>query len=247
MKLSRTILKKTREKIHQVQGKFAYHFGEKIRIVYIFSTMRSGSTLLKSLLLENMNIPYYQEISVYNRGDKNLSYFNMFQKRNKGYVVAKQPAYFRNFQTYPNLHHFRDSLCILLFRHPDEIFQSLQNMMSDIGKNRPDSEYENYIHITFKNMLELHQNPQYQSQIVFYDNLTEKPKITLSNLLGFMNYSYENIHTEYQKNLNSGGWGRDDISEKFNSGKIIRKNTQPQPYVTGELLQLYKDIKANYG
>jgi len=237
----------SRKMIHQIQGKLAYFFGEKIEIVYIFSTMRSGSTLLKSLLLENMDIPYYKEINVYNQGDKNLSYFKIFQKRNKGYVIAKKPASLKDFQTYPVVHPFRNSMYILLFRHPDEIFQSIQNMMSDLGRNEPAQKIDNYIHTTFKNMLNFHQNPQYNSRIVFYQDIVDKPEVVLGNLLQFINYAYESIHTEYQKNLNAKGWGEDDISEQFNSGKIIKKNTSPKRQVAEELLQLYKDIKTKHG
>lgn len=238
------ILGKLKKYLRILKGWSVYHFGAPTEIIYVFSTMRSGSTLLKSLLQENLGITYYPELHILDRGqNKYLTYEKIYQQRQNGYVIAKKPAPYEGFAAYPKVHTFKRQRFILLFRDPNEVLHSIKRMNEDAGVAMDAETVQQYISQVFRQQLAFNQQHPKVSVLVLYEDLIQRPEEEMERLLAFIGYDTERVKTNYRANLNRGPWGTDDISDTFNSGKVVAKKRDLPHLIGPALSELYGEVQ----
>lgn len=236
-----------KKKLKGLRGLWKYKFDQPFQIVYVLSCMRSGSSLLKSLLQSNLELDYHKEINVYNNGDRFYTYGVLADNQTNGWVIAKKPSSFRDFNSYPNLHLFGREKFIVLFRDPNEIFHSVRNMREDVNKPLSDEAIIDYIQKTTQNLIEFVDANVDQTFVTYYDNLVNNPELELKRIMEFLGNGSDSVKTTYAKELNREGWGFDDPSEKFNSGKIVKEKKQLAIEVPDQMLSDYHRIREKYG
>lgn len=235
-----------RKKWQEARGYWHYHFKERFEIIYVLSTMRSGSSLFKSLLQTNLGIPYHKEINLYNRGNRYLSYDTLQRCVHQGIVVAKKPSSFSDFEQYPLLHSFGKEKHLILLRHPNEIYHSVNKMRQEVNRPLESEVIIRYIRKTHENLLHFYTQNSASSKIVFYEDIVQQPEKCLKEILIFLGKEQHTIKTNYPQNLNQAGWGYDDPSEKFNAGRIIKDKKSLPILVPNDLLDYYAQIRKAY-
>lgn len=208
--------------------------------VYIFSTMRSGSTLLKSLLQENLEHKYYPEIDYYQGGDKLLASYEIHKYVHADEVVLKKPSSFNTYKYYPSFHDFGTAKFLILFRNPNSIFLSIKKMLSELGRDVEDEYINEYILTTFENLWQFYRENN-GSKIVFYEELVNEPIVVLTDIFGFLDRKLKPLKVTYDGSLNHA-YGRDDPSIKFNSGVVHNSNYEGHILVSKKIMDLYEFI-----
>lgn len=98
------------------------------QLVYIISSMRSGSTLLKALLAEANDVSNLPEIQFHGKSEEWLN--NKIRNIPETIVVLKYPSFFHNSKSYPILP-TRKAKVIVLIRDPHDTVLSLFKATSE--------------------------------------------------------------------------------------------------------------------
>lgn len=207
--------------VYTVLGFFRYHFAPRKKIVLVLSSMRSGSTLLKSLMGQAGDVSLLDEFHFIPYANHNKYFFYHLVSRltDKPIVVLKKP--FNNVADHISLYGkapLADVSRIVLFRHPYETLLSLKEIQR--RKNYrvfSDEECIKYWCDTYESIFN---NVGTSRDILFvqYEKLTSQPDEETRRIFEFIGSSERGGVQEYKKH----NWqsGLDDDSDKIHSGRI---------------------------
>lgn len=207
--------------VYTTLGFFTYHFAQRKKIVIVLSSMRSGSTLLKSLMGQAQDVSLLDEFHFIPYANHNKYFFYHLVSRlsDKPIVVLKKP--FNNVSAHLPLYGktpLADVLNIVLCRHPYETLLSLKAMQR--RKNYPvfsDEECVKYWCDTYEAIFD-NIDTSRDTLFVQYEKLTSQPAEETRRIFEFIGSTQQggvNGYREY-------AWkpGLDDDSDKVRSGTI---------------------------
>lgn len=188
-------------------------------MVFILSTMRSGSTLLKSLLAVPEETSHLPEVHFHKY--KWLQQFRLKALSEKSIIVLKKPSWVGE-KNYPTLPDFLDSKKIILIRHPYETIVSIRKMKKDIDPQNKldwdDTTLLAYWNETYENLLK---SATSTDLIIRYEELVENPIDVTSELFEFIGLSnQEGVDSYKPPTKYSWSWHNDDGGEKIKSLKV---------------------------
>ena len=170
-------------------GFLLFHLFKKKELVYVASSMRSGSTLLKALLGQAKDVSHLEEkqfllISRYKNFNKYINYYKAYFFSYKHQVIVyKTPVWsLDKLEQYPYLPLSPVKL-ILLTRNPNDIVKSLIQMDYKLNLYKDNESARNYVYLVYRRMSELYEDSQLQTKLVSYEELIRAPEIVSLNLL----------------------------------------------------------------
>lgn len=214
------------------------HFGEKKTFVFIHSTMRSGSTLLKALLANAPDTSYLPEINT-NKYSENNSWTLKLLSPAK-ILILKKPAWFPE-HDYPRFLHIKNAKQIFLVRDVYDTVISLQAMNKQISQEL-DAEwtYEKLVHdywLRVNDMIINHPKlREPNSTLIKYEDLVKCPIETTKSLFQFIGSAVtEGVDSYHRPQTFDWQWGNDDGGEKI---KSLRVEYTSLPKDNDELIQI---------
>ncbi len=236
--------------VYTTLGFTAYHALPRKKIVVVLSSMRSGSTLLKTLLGQADDISLMDEFHFvpYARSNRYFFYYLVFRQSNKPIIVLKKP-YNNVAEQLPDygVVPAEDALFLILFRGPYETLLSLKTLQKRKGyRVFSDQECVDYWCDTYEAIFDNVALSE-RSLMVSYEDLTGNPECETKEMFSF-------IGSRSQAGVEGYGeyeWkhGRDDDSDKIKSRKVHRA-VPAGPEVDPTLYQAIQDSKrvsAIYG
>lgn len=212
-------------------------------IVFLLSSMRSGSTLLKALLAEADNISNLPEIYFYKYVSSSL-FFNLIKDNNidnSEILLLKHPSQYHDYKSYPILPNVNGKI-IILYRNPVDSIVSLHKMNVAVGIEKSQEELIKYWYKTYFNLYKIYKNRDYNCFLVSYEDLVQKPEFITRKIFEFIGINDVLGVKGYSKPKNySWEWGSDDGGETIDSLKV--KNNKRKHGI--EYDELIKAIKSN--
>ena len=199
------------------------------RVVYILSSMRSGSTLLKALLATRPDISDLPEVPP---RSMNIVLNNVKQD----IVVIKSPASY--FETdYPNIS-IAGEKKIIIVRNPYDTVISLHKMNLINNWERimesNESSLLRYWQSTYANLLNL--SKKSNVLVVKYENITRSPLTETQRIFEFVNTAYKKgTNTYFQSKNYKWKWGMDDGGELI---KTLRVQNRESKFLNTTLIKL---------
>lgn len=209
----------TKKWAYTMLGIFVYYLCPRKRIVLIMSAMRSGSTLLKSLLAEGPDVSMLDEFNFITYADSNRFhfYFKVFVQSRKRIIVLKQP--YNNAKKDSSKYGrvpIKGVKKIILYRDPFAALCSL----SSLPNSRNIKPVEYWIDSYESILLNIKEEEIYNGDVavVKYEDLVEKPEDTTMYLFKFIG-SVKNKGVDSYTNWK---WkpDRDDTSKMIKSLKV---------------------------
>lgn len=192
------------------------------KIVFIVCSMRSGSTLLKSLLSNLPDASHLPETDFQKYTAKNV--WKLKTLSNKKVIVLKKPSTFEDLD-YPKIPPIRNAKIIILVRDVYDTVTSLKKM-NETAYPHLDKEWSyaklvNYWCLVYKNILATF-DPKHQDVfLVKYEDLTAQPKVVTKKLFTFLGYSAQNgVDTYLSPPKYNWEWGNDDGGLKIGTLKV---------------------------
>lgn len=191
----------------------------KKMIVYITCTMRSGSTLLKSLLANAPDVSHLPEIDFQKYVTRRYRLNTLSTKR---IIVLKKPAPFSD-RTYPVFPQVKNFKIIILVRDVAEVTISIKKML--------DSEYPqlaerwnnealicDYWFNTYQQIIDKVHFPSDTVTLVRYEDLVANPIKETERLFKFIGSEQtEGVNTYAPPDKYEWKWGNDDGGKKIKS------------------------------
>lgn len=217
-----------------VLGAFLFHCMPRKQVVFIASSMRSGSTLLKALLGQGEDVSHLSE-SYFSRIDlpepllRYYQYFDVYRKCRSKIIVLKTPAWFQNYSNYPRLPDFPVKL-IILVRHPSGVLASLKEwthiIEGDFGPKTED-DYKQYIFNVNKALARAYFERGADSVLlVSYEELISRPIEVTKSLFQFVGSVQKEGVDTYTQGDALWEWGVDDGSPTIKKGQVVSRNVQ---------------------
>jgi len=238
----KAIISKSAYKAKTLYGFFLYHFVPRKSIVLIMGAMRSGTTLLKALLAEGLNVSHIEEVNYqdYRKYNKYYAYYQIYWLSKEKIIVLKSPGY----KKCPFAKEFIRLKIIVLTRNIIDNVESLKKMTL-IAKNVFPAPWDNKLAInywcqTYESILNDKEIGSHDIVYIKYEDLAEKPVEVTKRLFSFIGSSSNNgVNTYNQPENVTWKWGRDDGGNKI---KILRV-VKPEDIETQdeELLKLLKE------
>ena len=223
------------------------------RIVLIACTMRSGSTLLKSLLANAPDTSHLPEIDFQQYTTKAAWKMRALSKAN--IIILKKPAPLEQ-KDYPKFPIFKNQRIIILIRDAYETAHSMKQMLSENYQTHDRAwPYEKlvneYWYNSIKNILQKSHYPSEHTFMVRYEDLLENPKEWTRKLFTFIGSKQTQGVDHYAPPKNyEWKWGNDDGGDKI---KTLKVQKQKQDRTNLELLQVIeqsekvKDLRQQLG
>ena len=207
--------------LYTVLGRLTYGNSKKRTCVIVLSSMRTGSTLLKSLLGQAADVSLLDEFNFITYANHNRYFFHWLVSRlsDRRIVVLKKP--FNNVPQDKSLYGrvpLTGVLRIVLFRNPYETLLSLKAMQRKYGyREFGDQECVDYWCDTYEAIF-TNTDTTRDTLGVRYEELTRQPAEVSQRIFRFMGSSHESGVERY----GSHDWkkGRDDDSDKIRSGTV---------------------------
>jgi len=213
--------------IKSILGFLIYQIAPRKNVVFILSSMRSGSTLLKALLAEAPEITHLNEIQYIPSGNKYADYF-FFYRLGKGRIIlVKRPAFYDEVEQYPVLPKKLDFQQVILFRNPADTIISLKDMNKHIDRNKSELGMAAYLKTTMQQLsLSAEEG---NTHVVFYESLLDDAKGITKQLFEFIGSDKKDGVEEYSKPAKDNWkWGNDDGGEVIQSLKVQQKPKHPE-------------------
>lgn len=185
----------------------------KENFVFILSSMRSGSTLLKALLATRKDISNLPEI-----------HFSQIENisDSSAIKVIKAPAYYNEFDNYPGKIDI-DVKIIVLIRNPYDTIMSLKKMNKEVGisENSSLNSFQtlfSYWYYLYINIFDEISNNKNNIIVIRYEELVTNPIQITHSIFKFIKCQ-DSIGTDeydFPKNY-KWKWGKDD------GGELIKK------------------------
>ncbi|MEM9822419.1 MAG: sulfotransferase [Bacteroidota bacterium] len=198
------------------------------RLVFIVSTMRSGSTLLKSLIAQAPDTSHLPEIDFQKYTDGKAWKLKAMSKAN--IIVLKKPAPLQQ-EDYPQFPAFTDHRILLLVRDVYPTVHSVKRMLRD---NYPqlDADWpleklvEYYWCPTIQRMLHIHQQDHKKTMLIKYEDLLEQPIAITQGIFQFIGSAQQEGIDQYaQPKDYQWQWGNDDGGEKIKTLKVQKQHS----------------------
>lgn len=228
--------------------------------VFIFSSIRSGSTLLRCILNSHSHIysPHelhfrylniiseneylHQALKFLDLNTKELKmvlwdsiYYYLLKMSKKKMIIDKSPS---NLWAWEEINKFwTNAKYIFLKRDPATIVRSI--LCTNDGRN-----LEEAVDLIFKvvKTMEIAQLTLNKSIVVSYEDFTTYPKSIFKKICDFLNVEYESNMLDYgSKEHGPLEYGIGDWSSKIKSGKILKMKTERiSPKLNSKLLYACK-------
>jgi hypothetical protein len=212
----------SRKKISTVANIFHHAFDDKT-FVFILSTMRSGSTLLKALLANAPDTSYLPEINFNKYTWYTTWRLNLLS--HKKIIVIKKPAWFHE-NNYPRLPRVKNQKRIFLVRDVYDTVVSIKAMNKAISAEA-DKEwsYDNLVHSYWlyitKNILDNPLLNEQNSILIRYEDLVQDPIKTTKPLFEFIGSKQnQGVDKYHPPQSYEWDWGLDDGGEKIKTLKV---------------------------
>lgn len=185
------------------------------KYIYLISSMRSGSTLLKALIASRPDATDLPETS-----------FNAAYKvaTDKPLIVVKKPAWYDNYD-YPRPFSPM-SKKIILIRNPYDTIMSLYRMNEEVGQKilNTDLFLISYWKMVYSNILTQGLLRQEDILVVRYEELISEPVKVSETVFKFIGTKYPQGTNEYYPPSGyTWKWGKDDGGECIKTLKVIDK------------------------
>ncbi|MCF8246276.1 MAG: sulfotransferase [Saprospiraceae bacterium] len=233
----------TKVLIKTILGFIVINFYPKKTIVFILSTMRSGSTLLKALLAEAPEIQHTNEIELFSAPNKYIEYFHYWRLTGTPILLVKRPSNFTDYKSYPVLPKI-SSCQIILIRNPVDTINSIVKMNQAVKSYHEIEDIVDYWCITYDNLAKL----EGKKKIVLFDDLIRYPIDTTSKLFSFIG-SKRKLGTKTYSLPESGNWewGMDDGGELIGQFKVITENRNIRSNILDSTIEKFKNrLNATY-
>lgn len=217
---------------NSLRGWWGYHTKPPRTMVFILSTMRAGSTVLKALLGQTPDVSHTPEYDFQKAHDAPYRwYFQATRHTPQPIVLLKLPAPVRNCFTYPLLPAptaLPKVKCraIVLLRDPAATVRSVMKMYagSSYYTDFEVSDWLDYWVATYMHLLEA-TVAFTDTRIVWYNDLTANPIAVTADLFAWMgSVRREGVDTYTPPTTGGWRWGKDDAGEKIQSRRV-----QPSP------------------
>lgn len=215
--------------IYTALGFFNYHFLPKARVILVLSSMRSGSTLLKSLMGQGEDVSQLDEFHYipYANHNKYFFYYLVSHLSDKPIIVLKKP--FNNVAVHLPLYGktpLSNTLKIVLYRHPYETLISLKALQR--RKHYGEFSDEQCVSYWADTYAAIFDNVDTDRDTLFvrYESLTEHTEYVTERIFKFIG----STHAGGAKGYGDFAWksGQDDDSEKIRS-RTIHKAAAADP------------------
>ncbi|MEM6813963.1 MAG: sulfotransferase [Bacteroidota bacterium] len=244
MKIKSTIFRLVSRPI----GFFLFTFFKKKKIVLIFSTIRSGSTLLKALLSEASDVSKLPEINFLRYNNKYSQYFLFmyalwrYDSFEKSIILIKRPVGI-GFKGGYNKIDMDNIIPIFLIRNPMATYDSIMRMPTEYTKYYRDKEaFITYWLSTYEQLISLFPRLRYCKNnpiLLRYEDLVADPvKVTKKIFDRVGSHQKSGVHTYSFPKKWEWKWGTDDGGEVIKSGKVeskLRNNFTGYDFDTNQL------------
>lgn len=219
-------------------------------IVLILGSMRSGSTLLKSLLANAPDISYLPEVDFQKYSGLKALKLKLLAKEE--ILVLKKPAKYDAVK-YPQVPRLISPKKIILIRDVGPTVNSLIRMNQAIDKNKfnqsPEELAINYWARTYLNLLDTFEIDNEETLLVKYEDLVSDPIGVTSSLFKFVgSEQMSGVDTYVPPESYKWGWGNDDGGEKIKT-LAIQSDNEPlshQDYYDHPEVKKLREL-FNYG
>ena len=219
------------------------------RFVFILSTMRSGSTLLKSLLATQPEVSHLPEVHFHKY--RWFAELRLKALSEKQIIVLKKPSWVGE-KGYPTLPSVSSSTLIVLIRHPYETILSIEKMRSQLADkgqlNWDRAALLDYWCDTYERLFPFVQKG---ASLIRYEDLTSKPTTETGRLfediglIGREGVDHYAAPKRYQ-----WSWMNDDGGEKIKSLKVAPGKKDRSDHQLANLISSHsrvQDILHQYG
>ena len=191
----------------------------KRRPAAIYSSMRSGSTLLKALLGTNPEVSHVPEVHFGEWPDEpNAFYLRLWKLAREPVVVLKRPCFYSDVPDYPFLLPM-PFVPIVLIRNPVDTIASLEKRVQERDAVRRNFEswgrgFLPYWCDVYRNIHERLGAAGVSSHVVFYEELLEDPVRVTESIFTELGVSDTHGVSEYRP-YGKWTWGKDDAGDKI--------------------------------
>ena len=221
----KSILLKCRNKIGAIIGFFLYHGLPAKNIIFILSSMRAGSTLLKAVLAQGADVSHLPEVDFQKYAG------NMYNFYRQAYSLSKKRIIVLKYPGVPMipLAPFSPRIkIIVLIRDAYEVVKSIKERNKDTEfKTKPTAEWVDYWGRIYRRILESVGESPYAACYLRYEDLIRKPKETTKKLFAFIGSPTTEGTDLYTKPTDfEWKWGMDDGGENIKKLRILEKASQ---------------------
>jgi len=210
------------------------------KYLFLFSHMRSRSSLLSHILGSNPEICGYSELHIFYKNKTMLE--KMKEELLKEHRYLRKQYLFdkivNNFDFSNDIFTDSNSKYIFLLRKPESSFKSIINMGDLTGVNwyKDPKQVANYYISRLMTLEELSKHAKGNYFFIESDEIIEKTKSTLDNLSTWLELK-QPLNTEYTIFKNTGKPKFGDPSDKIKSGRIIKTNEHNEILIPKEILE----------
>lgn len=207
-------------------------------VVFLISAMRSGSTLLKSLLANAPDTSHLPETDFQQYNRQNAWRINALSPAR--ILILKKPATYDDF-TYPLFPPIKNHKKIVLVRDAYETILSLQQMNQQPHlTDYKDWSFEKLLHeywcMIYGNILQTVDLAAPNVQFIRYEDLVADPVQHTQSLFQFMGSAQQSGVSNYlPPDSYEWGWGKDDGGSVI---KTLKVQHHPKPRTNQALLNL---------
>jgi len=213
------------------------------QLVLIASTMRSGSTLLKSLLAYAPDVSGLNEVNFQRYAGRNPKLDEMWSLAPQRILVLKHPAWFHEASRYPRFPGIANRRVILLVRDVYPTVESLRRMTLGrfAGHARPQLDRwlaKSYWQPVTKRLLEIHEKSSSDVRLVRYEDLIARPKELTLELFKFIG-SIQSVGTDIYSEPNHRKWWPWRVGDKSPKIRSLQvQKPKPVPVTNPRLAEL---------
>lgn len=203
-------------------------FGKKKTTVLILSTMRSGSTLLKSLLAVAPDVSDLPEVNF--QQCKTRKDWKQIQKRSDTPIlVLKYPAWFKGAAAYPKIPRFVQAKKIVLVRDVYETVRSLQKMLTRPDAVKLEDSSAEFLATSYwktvtENLLAKRNDPD--TLLIRYEDLTADPIAQTARIFRFIGSAQPSGIDHYNPPEHGWSWKQDDGGETIRMLHVLPPKKQ---------------------
>jgi len=222
-------------------------------IVFIISSMRSGSTLLKSLLANAPDTSHLPETDFQKYNRKNAWKINALSSAS--IIVLKKPANYNDFG-YPQIPNIKNPKKIILVRDAYETVLSLKKMNEKAYPNL-DKQWNlsrllnEYWYTTYQQILDRIDLQESNTHLIRYEDLLTSPIQCTSSLFQFIGSRQQSgVETYPPPDSYDWSWGKDDGGQVIKTLKVQNIPAERTNQVLFELIQrsdLVNELRSKLG
>ncbi len=207
---------------------------ESKQLVCLASTMRSGSTLLKALLAEAEDVSNLPEINFQRYANLAGARTKIERLDSRRIVLLKRPAWYTETRSYPRLPQVNQLKVILLVRDVYDTVESCRRMTFGFARHYVPRSVDTVLALKYwcritTRLLDLHEDSQYDTCLIRYEDLIATPLDHTKSLFEFIGSQRSSGVESYRPPVKfRWRWGRDDGSSNIRSLTVQRPHKRPR-------------------